>query len=1585
MDKGSHLYKVVVFFIIGWMVFGGNFSVFISTYVRFPDTSSVVSVPEALATTANNGNIMKGSYAASPDGKMYFSTLTNPDTYGAQTDTAVTPSSSSNIVWAVTRAGSGRDEKVSAFLKADGRLDVIRGVTGNDAAGDFSGQWTVSGVSSALSCDGTSGSCWRPFDVAVAPLSGRTMVVYGKDATNGGVYYRRWNGTVWSSETLLNLTSVISGKARWVRLIANGDQLTNGRTDQLLLLVMDVNNDLAAAVWTGTAWTSLTTITTSASTLDQQAFDGAWESSTGDALVVYASGTTDTQTPFLWKHYSSSGGTWDSAGTSFGDWGSGTKVIGRWASLAQTPDTTTSTIGVALQGSPAASVASSVQSRVFIWDAASQTMTEGNAVSTGESAIGSNISVAFEKISGDALFVFTNGAGAAGTDTSAYETWTASTRAFSTVTDISGAMGSNANNLTLWASPNSDDIRLLGMDNSQRIYSQRWDGTAWNGAYSSAIGTAVTPGLTSTQAEGHGYSYAWTPYSPWSANWRWYTDENSGTLGTALAAVNTQATVGQGDTVRLRFQASELGGMSATNSRKKLQYSTCSNPDSVSCAWTDIGANGGAEIWRYGSGFGTDDVQVTSTVLSGSNTGGTYVKNGTAASTYTHQAVGASTNSAEWDFTIQNNAATTGTTYYFRMYSVDQSLPIVRNQINLVTTFSYPSVVSQYGVTVGVTSGAKTTLLNSGDTNQYANTTNCSGPSSCAAFTLALSAGTTTLSSIMLTQTGSISSSDISNVALFYDTDGNFSNGVTGQFGVTTTSLTGNTATVSSGSLALIGGTTYYFYVRFNLANSTSTSYPQAGQGIDFQIAANTDISGVNTLATLGAPQTLSSSAGSCTVATSICVRPQVVSYTNSTESALSYSASCTTCGARIGPGAPYRQTVTLSGYGFGTDPGSGSRDTTNYNVAIVGAATTTILADGGGSDTNVTSWSNTAIVLTTDTSVTSNSDTSFSTNYGGASALRVTSAGRETAVYLPFYLFPQLTSLTVCDTTGTHAFPVGDNAREYNSGDAACPNGLTPGEVFINGTRFGSGSTGGYIRFLGCDATTCSSPSGSATTTSWSDTLIRAQVPVAIGDTTYLGNLALQQGTGSNNKTHTYDDPTGFRVLPRLTGVTPSSSPDQTSVTLTGDHFCQSGGVCPSGIDASNYVQFSSYATSTIFGSWSDTSVAVTVPTGTVTGDVFLVSNGYESNSSTLTIVSNDPSAPSGLNQYTDSGLTKVIATGGYASSSPIYLTLTMGIAGNTGGTLYPQIEIQPIGTPFSCSAATACGSAIEGGGVAAASSVDCSQTGNACAVVSTSTDDIYHWQARVRHRKNGVDYYSSWVSFGGNLESATDVNVDTTGPVISSISTTAGTNSATTTWSTAGESSTSRIQYNTTGSFDSSYNCTSATDCTSLDPSLVTSHSVSVSNLSSGTTYYFRVRSIDAAGNETISSSSSAATVTPTQPGKTTMFSIVGATGYLMGNTVTSSDVVVHMPESSPLLKSAFVEITGLTTGSTTNTVSIAMNSQATSTYTLPSNTTPFRLLYPLDDVSVSPSTNTLYVLSTQDTAILSADVVVTYAYTP
>src|SRR3989475_546704 len=81
-----------------------------------------------------------------------------------------------------------------------------------------------------------------------------------------------------------------------------------------------------------------------------------------------------------------------------------------------------------------------------------------------------------------------------------------------------------------------------------------------------------------------------------------------------------------------------------------------------------------------------------------------------------------------------------------------------------------------------------------------------------------------------------------------------------------------------------------------------------------------------------------------------------------------------------------------------------------------------------------------------------------------------------------------------------------------------------------------------------------------------------------------------------------------------------------------------------------------------------------------------------------------------------------------------------------------------------------------------------------------------------------------------------------DTTPPSISGV-TASGVNSATATitWTT-NEASDSQVQYGTTMSYGNS---------TPLDSSMVTSHSQMVSGLTAGTTYHFRVKSKDAAGN--------------------------------------------------------------------------------------------------------------------------------------
>ena len=89
----------------------------------------------------------------------------------------------------------------------------------------------------------------------------------------------------------------------------------------------------------------------------------------------------------------------------------------------------------------------------------------------------------------------------------------------------------------------------------------------------------------------------------------------------------------------------------------------------------------------------------------------------------------------------------------------------------------------------------------------------------------------------------------------------------------------------------------------------------------------------------------------------------------------------------------------------------------------------------------------------------------------------------------------------------------------------------------------------------------------------------------------------------------------------------------------------------------------------------------------------------------------------------------------------------------------------------------------------------------------------------------------------------------LDTTAPTISArTATSITTNSSTITWTT-NEPATSRVDYGLTTSYGST---------TTLDPALVTSHSVLLTGLAPNTTYNYRVRSIDAAGNERVSANS-------------------------------------------------------------------------------------------------------------------------------
>lgn len=103
------------------------------------------------------------------------------------------------------------------------------------------------------------------------------------------------------------------------------------------------------------------------------------------------------------------------------------------------------------------------------------------------------------------------------------------------------------------------------------------------------------------------------------------------------------------------------------------------------------------------------------------------------------------------------------------------------------------------------------------------------------------------------------------------------------------------------------------------------------------------------------------------------------------------------------------------------------------------------------------------------------------------------------------------------------------------------------------------------------------------------------------------------------------------------------------------------------------------------------------------------------------------------------------------------------------------------------------------------------------------------------------------------GNVATSAAVSVtvsnttDTTPPVLTLVTALSiGTSGATITWTT-NEGSDTQVDYGTTSSYGST---------TSLVTTLVTAHSVTLSGLSAGTVYHFRVRSRDAAGNLALSS---------------------------------------------------------------------------------------------------------------------------------
>jgi len=196
---------------------------------------------------------------------------------------------SNETVWMVLRNCPTRDEYAMGSL--DWNSDVNIQFFSN-------GSW--SGLTEVTSNAGGWGT--RSFDLAYEQTSGDLLAAYWSDGWPGTLCYRASSGGGLSSERTLSLPE--SFRAEWVKLVARPN------SDQILLLVMNITTDLYAAWWNGGAFGSVVTLHDDFGLGLTERFDAAFESQSGDLLVVYASSGSQQPRYRTWN-----GSSWSSEGS----------------------------------------------------------------------------------------------------------------------------------------------------------------------------------------------------------------------------------------------------------------------------------------------------------------------------------------------------------------------------------------------------------------------------------------------------------------------------------------------------------------------------------------------------------------------------------------------------------------------------------------------------------------------------------------------------------------------------------------------------------------------------------------------------------------------------------------------------------------------------------------------------------------------------------------------------------------------------------------------------------------------------------------------------------------------------------------------------------------------------------------------------------------------------------------------------------------------------------------------------------------------------------------------------------------------
>ncbi len=387
----------------------------------------------------------------------------------------------------VTGLDLGDDVLMMAVAEAPTRDEFIM-IGAADVSGEIQAivwdgsAWTAP-LGIPVAAPSASASQYHSFALAYESQSGDALLVWDNGNTGtAGLSYAIWNGTGWSS--INTITSPASGEPYEMKLVSSPVE------DQMILAVTTSSGNNYALVWNGASWSSSQTLGTNTS---NQYFEinVAYESQSGQAMVVYDASASNSSSI---QYRTWDGSNWSSEQTLSAP--SGITLTSDVYCTAIASDTGSDRIALAVKDA-------SEDVWLAVWDGSSW----GDTLVATTSGIDApdhhaTMAVAFESQSGDVLAVY----GKASGPNIYYRTWTSGSGWSSEGTGPSNGGTDIVYATKLWADPYSDTIMLGVQDGGLDLNMTAWDGSSW--------GTTTTIDSSTGEYYRENFAFAWNINPP---------------------------------------------------------------------------------------------------------------------------------------------------------------------------------------------------------------------------------------------------------------------------------------------------------------------------------------------------------------------------------------------------------------------------------------------------------------------------------------------------------------------------------------------------------------------------------------------------------------------------------------------------------------------------------------------------------------------------------------------------------------------------------------------------------------------------------------------------------------------------------------------------------------------------------------------------------------------------------------------------------------------------------------------------------------------------------------------------------------